>query len=150
MEFKGVLNKFIVLSEDKVSINVKGMLNKLTSMPSVEFTYEQIKSIEIFDSKTGMLTLTAPSITFKVDGQEFKGRDSQNPYKVFFVGTDEGRKQPKTIKEEIYKRIEEKKNQDSKGISSQADELKKFADLKEQGIITEEEFNAKKKQILGL
>ena len=125
-------------------------LDKLTSMPSVEFTYEQIKSIEIFDSKTGMLTLTAPSITFKVDGQEFKGRDSQNPYKVFFVGTDEGRKQPKTIKDEIYKRIEEKKNQDSKGISSQADELKKFADLKEQGIITEEEFNAKKKQILGL
>ena len=126
------------------------MLDKLTSMPSVEFTYEQIKSIEIFDSKTGMLTLTAPSITFKVDGQEFKGRDSQNPYKVFFVGTDEGRKQPKTIKDEIYKRIEEKKNQDGKGISSQADELKKFADLKEQGIITEEEFNAKKKQILGL
>ena len=34
--------------------------------------------------------------------------------------------------------------------SSEADELKKFADLKEQGIITEEEFNTKKKQILGL
>ena len=150
MEFKGVLNRSIVLSEDKVSINFKGMLDKLTSMPSVEFTYEQIKSIEIFDSKTGMLTLTAPSITFKVDGQEFKGRDSQNPYKVFFVGTDEGRKQTKIIKDEIYKRIEEKKNQDGKGSSSQADELKKFADLKEQGIITEEEFNAKKKQILGL
>ena len=33
---------------------------------------------------------------------------------------------------------------------SDADELKKFADLKEQGIISEEEFNAKKKQILGL
>ena len=50
----------------------------------------------------------------------------------------------------MYKRIEEKKNQDNKGSISQADELKKFADLKEQGIITEEEFNAKKKQILGL
>ena len=44
----------------------------------------------------------------------------------------------------------EEKNQNNKGSSSQADELKKFADLKEQGIITEEEFNAKKKQILGL
>ena len=150
MEFKGVLNRTIVLSEDKVSINCKSMLDKLTRMPSTEFTYEQIKSIETFDSKTGMLTLTAPSITFKVDGQEFKGKDSQNPYKVFFQGTDEGRKQPTIIKDEIYKRIEEKKNQASKGSSSQADELKKFADLKEQGIITEEEFNAKKKQILGL
>ena len=44
----------------------------------------------------------------------------------------------------------EQKNQDNKGSISQADELNKFADLKEQGIITEEEFNAKKKQILGL
>jgi len=33
---------------------------------------------------------------------------------------------------------------------SEADELKKFADLKKKGIITEEEFNQKKKQILGL
>ena len=33
---------------------------------------------------------------------------------------------------------------------SDADALKKFAELKDQGIITEEEFNAKKKQILGL
>ena len=33
---------------------------------------------------------------------------------------------------------------------SNADELKKYADLKDQGIITEEEFQAKKKQILGL
>ena len=33
---------------------------------------------------------------------------------------------------------------------SEADELKKFADLKEKGIITEEEFNKKKKEILGL
>ena len=33
--------------------------------------------------------------------------------------------------------------------TSSADELKKYAELKDQGIITEEEFQAKKKQILG-
>ena len=32
----------------------------------------------------------------------------------------------------------------------QADEIKKYAELKDRGIITEEEFNAKKKQLLGL
>tara|TARA_B100000212_G_C27331239_1_gene514730 strand:+ start:575 stop:841 length:267 start_codon:yes stop_codon:yes gene_type:complete len=42
------------------------------------------------------------------------------------------------------------KFQKQKKSISEADELKKFADLKDQGIITEEEFNAKKKQILGL
>lgn len=34
--------------------------------------------------------------------------------------------------------------------SSQADELKKFKDLLDNGIITQEEFDAKKKQLLGL
>ncbi|MBW7838478.1 MAG: SHOCT domain-containing protein [Chitinophagaceae bacterium] len=34
--------------------------------------------------------------------------------------------------------------------ASQADELMKFAELKEKGLITDEEFEAKKKQILGL
>ena len=33
---------------------------------------------------------------------------------------------------------------------SEADELKKFAELKDQGIITEEEFQAKKKKLLDL
>ena len=34
--------------------------------------------------------------------------------------------------------------------ASSADELKKYAELKDQGVISEEEFQAKKKQILGL
>lgn len=33
---------------------------------------------------------------------------------------------------------------------SAADEIAKFHSLKEQGVITEEEFNAKKKELLGL
>ena len=34
--------------------------------------------------------------------------------------------------------------------TSVADEIRKLAELKEQGILTEEEFTAKKKQLLGL
>lgn len=34
--------------------------------------------------------------------------------------------------------------------TSVADEIKKFASLRDEGLITEEEFNAKKKQLLGL
>ncbi len=48
---------------------------------------------------------------------------------------------PDTI---TYKFQKQKKN------ISEADELKKFAELKDQGIITEEEFNSKKRQILDL
>lgn len=43
-----------------------------------------------------------------------------------------------------------KKSESSAAASSDADELKKFADLRDAGIITDEEFNAKKKQILGI
>ena len=43
----------------------------------------------------------------------------------------------------------EKVSPPSSSSVSVADELKKFSDLKEQGIITEEEFQQKKKQLLG-
>jgi hypothetical protein len=46
--------------------------------------------------------------------------------------------------------IEEKINSVGVPKSSGLDELEKLATLKEKGIINEEEFNAKKKQLLGL
>lgn len=42
----------------------------------------------------------------------------------------------------------ETKKANNKALSP-ADELKKFHELKESGVITEEEFNKKKKQLLG-
>ena len=58
--------------------------------------------------------------------------------------------------EQIYNyidgRIREIKTQGTQGTSatSSADELKKFKELLDSGIITQEEFDAKKKQLLGL
>ena len=53
----------------------------------------------------------------------------------------------------IRKQIEDIKNAPSGGVIQQlspAEELKKFKDLLELGVITQEEFDAKKKQLLGL
>ena len=53
----------------------------------------------------------------------------------------------------IRSRIEEIKNAPVGGVvqqSSPAEELKKFKELLEMGVLTQEEFDAKKKQILGL
>jgi hypothetical protein len=60
------------------------------------------------------------------------------------------KQQPSFIK--IKEAIEEKMVSGNKPTakSSGLDDLEKLAELKEKGIITEEEFNAKKKQILGL
>ncbi len=53
---------------------------------------------------------------------------------------------------EAKQKIEEKISQASSmpATSSGADELEKLASLKEKGIISQDEFDAKKKQILGL
>ena len=53
----------------------------------------------------------------------------------------------------IKNKIEEVKNAPAGGIVQQlspADELKKHKELLDMGIITQEEFDAKKKQLLGL
>ena len=52
-------------------------------------------------------------------------------------------------KEESVVQIESSKNAKNAVVSS-ADELKKFKELLDSGIITQEEFDAKKKQLLGL
>ena len=61
----------------------------------------------------------------------------------------------KTIMDELSMELKKypqvKKNNESiASARSIADEIKEFAELTKQGILTEEEFNAKKKQLLGL
>jgi len=50
----------------------------------------------------------------------------------------------------IQQNYNKQKNDNSSQKYDVAEELEKFANLKNKGIITEEEFNAKKKQLLGL
>ena len=59
-------------------------------------------------------------------------------YKFKFFGLFDKLKKFKKLEPRIYTN------------TSNADELKKYADLRDQGIITEEEFQAKKKKLLDL
>ncbi|MBQ8651573.1 MAG: SHOCT domain-containing protein [Alphaproteobacteria bacterium] len=59
------------------------------------------------------------------------------------------------VAEHIKKKVEETKRQKNAPVVvtnqvSSADELKKFKELLDMGVITQEEFDAKKKQLLGL
>lgn len=54
----------------------------------------------------------------------------------------------KAVEEETI--IPEATVQETAEVSSVAEEIRKLAALKEQGILTEEEFTAKKQQLLGL
>ena len=54
------------------------------------------------------------------------------------------------VSELLLKRQEETKTATVKVVESASDELKKYKELLDSGIITQEEFDAKKKQILGI
>ena len=54
------------------------------------------------------------------------------------------------LTEEEFKKLSAENTQPSAPVISSADELKKFKELLDSGIITQEEFDAKKKQLLGL
>ncbi|MBQ0113677.1 MAG: SHOCT domain-containing protein [Bacteroidales bacterium] len=53
------------------------------------------------------------------------------------------------VLEDIFNQRKKDEEPSEKKINSAADELKKFAELKEQGIITEEEFIQQKKKLLS-
>ena len=56
----------------------------------------------------------------------------------------------KELSEEEFKALQASKNSTSVPAVSSADELKKYKELLDSGVITQEEFDAKKKQLLGL
>ena len=67
---------------------------------------------------------------------------------IFTKGQQDGFVQAKKLIEELMAKAEQPTHQIVNQVSS-ADELKKFAELRQQGLITEEEFNKKKKELLG-
>ena len=56
----------------------------------------------------------------------------------------------KDLSDEEFERIKQEQNAAANNSVSAADELKKFKELLDMGAITQEEFDAKKKQLLGL
>lgn len=93
------------------------------------FPYANISSFEIGKGMLGR------SISFFSSG---------NKVKMKWINQGEVDKFIEHVKENVGKKSEVKSS------VSVADELKKFAELKEMGVLTEEEFEAKKKQLLGI
>ena len=91
------------------------------------------------------------------DGESIVEVTSASKTGVFGSVVDMGKnnKNLKTIMDELsmelkkYPKISKISPEPAK-VTSIADEIRKLADLKKEGILTEEEFNAKKKQLLNL
>ena len=145
-EAKGV-NGQLELLENKIKIKRKGLRSLMTQglKGDKEIIIKQISSIQF---KNAGLTNGYIQFAF-LGGKEAKGgivQAIQDENTIMFSKAQQS--DFEEIKSLIEKRMAEP---EGKGTSrSEIDDLEKLAELKEKGIISEEEFNAKKKQILGL
>lgn len=136
---------------DTLIISRKGMLGLLT---------QGLKG----DKEIGLEHIS--SVQFKPAGALFNGYiqfafvgGTENKAGILAATSDENsvmftiRQQPafEEIRDAIKKRIAELRTARAGGpTASAADEIAKFAKLKEEGLLTEEEFAAKKRQLLGI
>jgi Short C-terminal domain/Domain of unknown function (DUF4429) len=151
MEVTGV-NGQLELKGNKIIIKRKGMLAKMSQglKGDKEILIKQISSIQF--KKSG--TFTNGYIQFTFSG----GKEDQGG--LFDATKDENtvmfNKKQQLEFQKLKLAIEEKIEELSTSPSSQtpsidtADQIKKLADLRDSGILTEEEFDAKKKQLLGI
>lgn len=151
MEIKGLAGVSIELLENKVIIKRKGFLNAFNKSVK-EIFLDKISSIQL--KRSSMVNNGYIQFVFSgsTEVKEINPTDLfhtelfQDENTVFF-----SKKQEKDF-EALKIKVEEiiLKSKDTQSSSNYLDELERLANLKDRGIITEEEFNAKKKQILGL
>lgn len=144
---KGYLGSHIELYQNKICICRTGFFGFLLHglKGNKDILIESISSIQI--KKAGILTNGYIQFSF-LGGREAKGgifQATQDENTVMFIAKYEY--QFRKIKNVIEKRIYGKNNKESS--LSDADELLKLANLRDKGILSENEFQVKKKDILG-
>ncbi len=143
-------NGQIEVYENKIIIKRKGLLAFATQgfKGEKEIFINQISSVQL--KKASMLINGYIQFTF-MGGKEAKGG-------LFQAGSDENsvlfrvsqQKDFEKVKSAIENIISKSLVNNTQQSGSSADEIKKFVKLKNEGVITEEEFQKKKKELLGL
>jgi len=147
MSAKGI-NGVLELLQDKIRIKRKGfgalVLQGLKG--EKEILISQLSAVQL--KKAGMLTNGYIQFSF-LGGHETKGG-------LFDATRDENTVMFNTRQQEEFLALKERldkmltSNRAGTKTPSRLDELEKLASLRDKGIITEEEFKIKKKQLLGL
>jgi len=147
MSAKGI-NGVLELLQDKIRIKRKGfgalVLQGLKG--EKEILISQLSAVQL--KKAGMLTNGYIQFSF-LGGHETKGG-------LFDATRDENTVMFNTRQQEEFLALKERldkmltSNRAGTKTPSSLDELEKLASLRDKGIITEEEFKIKKKQLLGL
>lgn len=140
----------IIVYEDKVVIERTGFFNKLTYGFAGEKTIPMSSITSIQYKPCGAITIGL--LQFGVlGGNERQGGLSQavSDENTVTFGKEKNEKAEK-IKAFIEEKIAERNSPTPAVAVSSADEIRKLKELADEGIISAEEFETKKKQLLGL
>ena len=147
---QGVGEQLVVYPE-KLTITPQGAFGFFTKGISgtKSIYFKTITGIEFRESGalfSGFMTFTIPGAN-EMNAGIFKAASDENTF--MFAGVDKNAL-ANTIKEYIEKKLVPTTSQSNSGNGDISVELEKFLRLKEQGVITEDEFVAAKKKLLGL
>lgn len=153
-DIKGARGRRLQVFEDKCIISTKvGVGSFLTgNISDGEKTiyYSDVLGVQYkkCNLQLGYLQLETASATMNNKGDNFFNENS-------FTFDNDVDYQMEEVAQFVKKKVDEAKQKKNApvvvtGAVSNADELKKFKELLDMGIITQEEFDAKKKQLLGL
>ena len=150
MEAKGIDGR-VLLFKDFVRIKRSGMGNLLSGASRVEqdILISQIVSIQF--KKAGLLNNGYMELTLMHNYQR-RGRDSDSEINDSMVSFRPGQQSAfEALRQAIEGRLAGGGvGRPPSAATTDLDELDKLASLRDRGVITEEEFDRKKKQLLGL
>ncbi|MFS8118978.1 MAG: PH domain-containing protein [Microcoleus sp.] len=125
---------YITIGQNGIHMH-KGWLN----VTDKQVPYEKVNTVE---SQQSIIDRLFGCGSLKI----FTGNDIQG---IVFAGIDKPQQVKAMIEERISLASKNTSAQSSAPQSSPADELIKYANLKERGVISQEEFDAKKNQLLS-
>ena len=158
LEYYGILKSLRFIEDILFYVSFVGIV---ISLPLFIFSIAIAKtSITVTDKRVFGTTTFGKRVDLPFDSISAIGMSA---FKGIAIGTSSGKISFKgignrdeihsTINQQLVNRQSQAKNIPSAKqeiLPSNADELKKYKDLLDSGVITQEEFDAKKKQILGL
>jgi len=148
------VNDVLRVYEDRVTITTQGLMGFISKglKGTKTIPYDSVTAIQFKRAgwTTGYIQFTIPGGHESHGGVMAAGMD-ENTF-MFYSNVsqgDEGNKQAEEIKEYIEAKIKEIRAPKSSSVPSLGDELAKIAALKAQGVLSDEEFQAAKKRLIG-
>lgn len=153
-DLKGARGRNMKVYEDKVILTTKVTIGSVLTQNATDGE-KTIYFSDVLGVQFKKASLTIGYLQFETASSSMNNRTSNFFNENSFTFEENLNAEMEFVAEYVRKKVDEAKKQKNApvvvtGAVSSADELKKFKELLDMGIITQEEFDAKKKQLLGL